>query len=35
MGHLVQAADLALDAEAPPSPESQSERLSDALAPVR
>jgi GTP cyclohydrolase II len=35
MGHLVQAADLALDADAPPAPEAPSERLADPLAPVR
>lgn len=35
MGHLVDVADLALDAEAPPAPEEPTAHLADALAPVR
>ena len=35
MGHLVDVADLAHDAEAPPAPEEPTAHLADALAPVR
>ena len=35
MGHIVDAADLEEDAEAPPGPEEPTDHVVDALAPVR